>query len=136
MIIGGQSSKVELYNYVSREQCLLQDMPKSNYQGNAAWLNNTAVVCDGHWVTANCTIFNQTSNLWIEVRLGSLKDVIYLSTKTLTFQPLWAAKKTVLRNFWKINIIFSMITLTALNVIINGFQRHMAEIANFSLNEF
>jgi hypothetical protein len=29
-----------------------------------------------------------------------------------------------------------MITLTALNVIINGFQRHMAEIANFSLNEF
>jgi hypothetical protein len=52
MIIGGQSSKVELYNYVSREQCLLPDMPKSNYQGNAAWLNNTAVVCDGHWVTA------------------------------------------------------------------------------------
>ncbi len=70
------------------------------------------------------------------MRLGSLKDIIYLTPKTLTFQPIWAAKKTIQRNFWKINIIFSMITLTALNVIINGFQRLIAEIANFSLYEF
>ena len=73
MIIGGKSSTrteptVELYNYESGEQCFLPDMPKGNFLGNAAWLNSTAVVCDGGWSTTNCTMFNQTSNAWNAVR--------------------------------------------------------------------
>jgi hypothetical protein len=70
MIIDGSSRKVELYNYESGQQCFLPDMPNSNINGNAAWLNDTAIACvGGSSYQTNCTIFDQASNSWIGVRL-------------------------------------------------------------------
>jgi hypothetical protein len=76
MLIGGWSPKrieptVELYNYETGEQCFLPEMLVGNDQGQAAWLDDTAILCGGEYVygavTTNCTIFSQSSNTWIEV---------------------------------------------------------------------
>jgi hypothetical protein len=76
MIIDGWSTKVELYNYETGQQCFLPDTPNPNYNGNAGWLNDTAVVCvGGAAYEMNCTIFDKALNTWIKVRL---KKYIYL----------------------------------------------------------
>jgi len=77
MIIDGASTKVELYNYESGQQCFLPDMPNPNINGNAAWLNDTAIACvGGSSYQINCTIFDQASKTWIQVRLN--KTCLYL----------------------------------------------------------
>jgi hypothetical protein len=76
MIIDGWSTKVELYNYETGQQCFLPDMPNPNYNGNAAWLNDTAIACvGGAAYQSNCTIFDQASNTWIKVKLKNIYDI-------------------------------------------------------------
>jgi hypothetical protein len=85
MLIGGWFPKrieptVELYNYETGEQCFLPEMLVGNDQGQAAWLDDTAILCGGEYVygavTTNCTIFSQSSNTWIEVNTNFFGNTV------------------------------------------------------------